>query len=63
MQKVEENWRPVAFASKSPAKKYSQIEKEALSSTWACEKFSPYIVGNEIPNRNGPQAFGPILWH
>lgn len=28
--------------------RYAQIEKEALALTWACEKFSEYVLGEEI---------------
>ena len=40
--------RSVAFQSRSmlPAEQqYSQIEKEALAITWACERFSHYVLG------------------
>ncbi|XP_060085463.1 uncharacterized protein K02A2.6-like [Ylistrum balloti] len=41
-------WRAVAFASRSMTEteqRYVQVEKEALATTWACEKFSNYITG------------------
>ena len=45
------NWQPVAYASRSMSdteRRYAQIEKEALASTWACEKFSMYILGKRF---------------
>ena len=49
LQKQEDqNWRPVMFISRAltPMEcRYMQIEKEALALTWACERFSDYIVG------------------
>ena len=51
MQKVESQWHPIAYASRSMTETethYAQIEKEALASTWACEKFTPYIQGKTI---------------
>ena len=27
---------------------YAQVEKEALATTWACEKFATYILGEKI---------------
>ena len=46
MQKVENQWHPISYASRSMTESEThsaQIEKEALASTWACEKFTPYI--------------------
>ena len=47
-QKVDNNWRPVSFASRSLTdceQRYAVIEKELLGITWACSKFRDYIVG------------------
>ena len=44
----EGEWRPIAYASRlltETESRYVQIEKEALAVTWACEKFSMYILG------------------
>jgi hypothetical protein len=45
LQKEESEWKPVAFASRTMSdteRRYAQIEKEALASTWACEKFAQW---------------------
>ena len=47
-QKHGDGWHPVAFASRSltvTEQRYAQLEKEALASTWACEKFADYLIG------------------
>lgn len=32
----------------STEQRYAQIEKEALATTWACEKFNDFILGKDI---------------
>ena len=32
----------------STEQRYAQIEKEALATTWVCEKFNDYILGKDI---------------
>ena len=51
LQKNQQEWRPVAYASRAMSEtetRYAQIEKEVLAITWACEKFSTYILGKHI---------------
>ena len=43
--------QPVAYASRSMTEtepRYSQIEKEAMTLVWACEKFQVNIIGKSI---------------
>ena len=51
LQQHADKWRPVAYASwamSDTEQHYSQIEKEALSLVWTCEKFSDYVIGRPI---------------
>ena len=51
LQKYDSEWKPVAYASRSLSDteaNYAQIEKEALASVWACEKFSSYVLGMQF---------------
>ena len=44
--------KPVAYASRSMTsteQRYAQVEKEALATTWACEKFADFVLGKEFP--------------
>lgn len=64
LQKVEEVWKPVAYASRSMSdteKRYAQIEKEALATTWACEKFSMFILGKHIEIETDHKPLVPLL--
>ena len=48
LQLNDQSWKPVAYASRSltdKERRHAQIEKEVLATTWACEKFSTYILG------------------
>ena len=48
LQQHQTQWKPVAYTSYTlteTEKHCTQIKKECLSLTWACDKFSPYIIG------------------
>ncbi|KAK7106504.1 hypothetical protein V1264_017754 [Littorina saxatilis] len=48
LQERDGEWQPVFFASRSMTsteQRYAQVEKEALASTWACEKFADFLIG------------------
>ena len=50
LQKQRGEWKPATYASRSLTEtetRYAQIEKEALATTWACERFSNYIHPRE----------------
>ena len=41
-------WKPVAYSSQAMTnteQRYAQIEREALAVTWACERFTNYLLG------------------
>ena len=51
LQSIDGSWRPVAYASRSMSetkRRYAQIEKEALATTWACEKFANFLIGKHF---------------
>ncbi|XP_048583904.1 uncharacterized protein K02A2.6-like [Nematostella vectensis] len=58
------NRRPIAFASRSlndTEKRYAVIEKEALAATWACKKFSDYILGTPFTLETDHRPLVPLL--
>ena len=66
LQKAESQWRPIAYASRSMTETeahYTQIKKEALAATWACEKFTPYIQGKTITLEMDHKPLVPLLSH
>ena len=64
LQKNSDSWKPIAFASRSLSeveRRYAQIEKEALATTWACEKFVDYILGNKFNIETDHKPLVPLL--
>ena len=41
--------------------RYAQIEKEALATTWACERFSTYILGMKFMIEMDHKPLVPLL--
>ena len=61
---TEPTWKPVVYASRSMSEtecRYAQIEKEALATTWACDKFAPYILGKKIHIETYHNPLVPLL--
>ena len=42
-------------------RRYAQTEKEALAITWACEKFSEYILGKQILIETDHKSLVPLF--
>ena len=64
LQNTESDWKPVAYASRSMSeteRRYAQIEKEALATTWACEKFSMYVLGKRFLIETDHKPLVPLL--
>ena len=64
LQQFGTEWKPIAYTSRSMSKteqRYAQIEKEALATTWACEKFSDFILGKSIEIETHHKPLVPLL--
>ena len=64
LQQVGTDWKPIAYASRSMTnteQRNAQIEKEALATTWACEKFADYILGKHIEIETDHKPLVPLL--
>jgi len=66
LQNVNDQWHPVAYASRSLTdikSQYAQIEKEALAAMWACKKFTSYIQDKIITLETDHKSLVPLLSH
>ena len=64
LQRDGTHWHPIAYASRSMSETeshYAQIEKEALACTWACEKFSTYVLGRSFTIETDHKPLVPLL--
>ena len=64
LQETNNEWQPVAYASRTMSetdRRYAQIEKEALSLTWAAEKFSMYLLGRSFHMETDHKPLVPLL--
>ena len=55
MQKHSDAWHPVQFASgtlNSAEQNYSQIEREALSVLFGCDRFRQFLLGSKFIIKN-----------
>ena len=50
--------KPVSYHSEQ---RYAQIEKEALAFTWACERFSDYLVGLKFTIETDHKPLVPLF--
>ena len=56
--------KPVYYISRSltdTEQKYAVIEKEAITTTWACERFSDYILGLQFTVETDHKPLVPLL--
>ena len=64
LQKSGAIWRAVAYVPRALSDtegRYAQIEKEALAVTWACERFSKYLLGHPFSVETDHKPLVPLL--
>ena len=64
LQDHDSRWKPIAYSSRTMSnteQHYAQIEKEALAITWACERFSSYIIGKRVFIETDHKLLVPLL--
>ncbi|XP_054871220.1 uncharacterized protein K02A2.6-like [Amphiprion ocellaris] len=63
-QKEGEQWRPVAYASRSlTEQRYAQVEKETLGLTWGCERFKDFLIGRHFSLETDHKPLVSLLGH
>ena len=64
LQRENQSWQPVIYASRAMTStecRYAQVEKEALATTWACEKFASYVLGKKFTIETDHKPLVPLL--
>ena len=64
LQSTNSCWQPVAFTARvitETERRYAQVEKEALALTWACKKFSAYILDKKFMIKADHKPPVPLL--
>jgi hypothetical protein len=64
LQENDGQWKPVAFAYRcmsNTERRYAQIEKKALATMLACEKFASYLLGLTFTIETDHKPLIPLL--
>lgn len=63
-RQTDGKWKPIVFISRAltpTERRYAQIEKEALATTWACERLADYLIGKKFLVETDHKPLVPIL--